>query len=261
MIPRLALTPSTAGLSAALPAVVLLGLVGLAPACSGGDEETDLPDLPPEDTDTGAPDTDDTGGGFPIDTDDGGPTDLVPANYLHLYQDGALTLGPAGGPYEALEGTLHVLEFLDYQLPPPGDDTDVGDTDPVDTDLSDTDPPPDRPWEALEESPLVCEVVYALSGAPPEVAPDTPCPDCAFVMDVTFTVVEGNPGPCYDPELPADGEVRRFGWADGSATLLMDLGGLGAWYPWYRGSRTGDVVTFAWEEVLAVSVEPDEEED
>ncbi|MFK7929819.1 MAG: hypothetical protein AB8H79_16620, partial [Myxococcota bacterium] len=110
-------------------------------ACTA-EGESDTPDLPTDDTfipeDTGPFE-------FPEDTGDTAVKDQVPLHWLYLYQEGALELSPAGGPYTALTGSLTVLELIDFELPPE-------DTDP------DTDTDTDLPWPDLDESPAACGV-------------------------------------------------------------------------------------------------------
>lgn len=222
-----------------LGASLVLGTSG----CTPPDEDSDIPELPDEDSppeDTGPFD-------IPDDTDDGGPVDQVPLHTLNLYQDAALTVTPAGGPYTALTGELSVMEFIDYERPEPGEDTDI----PADTDYD-----PTRPWDSLEENPLACEVVYRMIGAPAE----TSCGGCDFAMDIEFTVQSGDPGPCRDPDLPRNGETRRFGWRGSDNTMLYDFGGIGSWFPWYRGTLEGDTITIAWRSSVAVSVEEEDDQ-
>jgi hypothetical protein len=201
--------------------------------------ESDLPDLPVEDTDLPVddPDTD-----FPIDTDLGGPGDEVPEHWLYMYQDGNWRLDPSGGPYTTSTGTLQVQEFLDWQLPP--------------VDTGDTDPDSGNPWDEEEESPVVCLVTYTLVGAVAETA----CGGCTFAMDVEFRVADGDPSACRDPELPEDGEVWRLGWRESDQMILLDYGGVGSWFPWYHGERAGNTISFTWAERLAVSIEEEEED-
>lgn len=231
--------PPSRTLSAA--AAILIATVGCTPS-----EDTDIPPLP-EETDVLIPE--DTGPfGIPEDTDDLGPADLEPASYLYLYQEGSLRLTPAGGPYAALTGSLTALELIDFELPP----EDPDDTDPPDTDV---------PWADLEESPVACEVTYTLVGSPPpEEAGAVLCDSCAWMMDVEFGVAEGDPGPCYDPDLPDNGDVLRFAWNPTSGQLLYDFQDTGVWFPWYPGSEGADAVDFTWQARLGVSIEEDEDD-
>lgn len=225
--------------------VLLAAVMLMAGACTPA-EDSDLPPLP-EDSDTLIPE--DTGPfEIPEDTDNVGPADLEPANYLYLYQEGSLRLTPNGGPYTALTGTMTVLELVDFQLPEP---------DPEDTDPPDTDPP----WSDLEESPVACEVSYSLVGAPPpEEAGAALCDGCTWMIDVTFAVASGDPEPCYDPDLPADGETLRFAWNPTSGQLLYDFQDTGVWFPWYPGSEGADTVDFTFRARLGVSIEEDEDD-
>lgn len=222
-----------------LATVLVASLVACTP-----DEDSDVPELP-DDSDTVIPE--DTGPfEIPDDTDDVGPADLEPLNYLYLYQEGSVTLTPGGGPYTALTGSLEVLELVDFQLPEP--DTDNPDTD---TDL---------PWADLEDSPVACQATYTLIGSPPPPeAGAVLCDGCAWMMDVEFAVASGNPGPCYDPDLPDNEETLRFAWHPGQGQLLYDYQGTGVWYPWFPGSSGGDSVDFNWNARLGVSIEEEDD--
>jgi len=220
--------------------------VALSVACTKA-EDTEIPDLP-EDTDP--PVIDDTGPfEIPEDTDNLGPSDLEPLHYLYMYQEGSLTLTPSGGPYQAITGSMTVLELIDFQLPP------------QDTDDTDMDTDTDLPWADLEESPVVCQTTYTLVGSPP--APETGaalCDGCAWMMDVEFAVAEGSPEPCYDPDLPASGDVLRFAWHPGQGQLLYDFQDTGVWFPWFPGNEGADTVDFSWTARLGVSVEEEEDD-
>ncbi|MFK7929208.1 MAG: hypothetical protein AB8H79_13525, partial [Myxococcota bacterium] len=120
-----------------------------------------------------------------------------------------------------------------------------------------TDTDTDLPWSDLEESPVACAVTYTLIGSPSEVAP---CTGCAWAMDVEFRVAEGDPEPCYDPDLPSDGDIKRFGWNDSSGQLLYDFQGTGVWFPWFPGSASSDQVDFNWQARVGVSIEEEDDQ-
>lgn len=199
-------------------------------ACTGNEEsDATLPEV--EETGVEDPDTDVSQ--FPIDTSVDTDFDSVPLHTLTLHQWGVWDL--ANGPsYDGLTGTMWVIEYLD------GDQWDTG----PDTDgIPDTDLPPD------------CLVTYALTGVPAE----TSCDGCSFAFEVTFAVVEGEVGPCRDPELPEDGETHRFGFRASDDTIVLDYGDIGLWLPWYPAEKVIDQVTFDWRATLGVSIEEEEE--
>ena len=215
---------------------------GFVFGCTPADQDSEIPELPDEDS---LP-PDDTGPfEIPEDTDNTGPVDQVPLHYLYSYQDGDWALTPNGGPYVALTGILEVWEFIDYPRPEQSD-----------TDIPWTDT--DYPWLGLEETPVICNVVYRLVGAASD--PDDACADCAWSMDIQFDVQSGDPEPCTDPDLPGNGDVRRFGWRASDQTLVYDYQGIGVWFPWYRAAAQGDRVTFNWFNRAGISVEEEDED-
>lgn len=227
----------------------LLPMVALGAACSPDDADEVIPDLPDEETDLPTDDPDDFD--WPVDTDSPPPEGEDPDHWLYAYQDGTWSVGPTGGPYTALSGELLVYEFVDWQLPTEDEDDTDADTDPVDTD---TDLPP---WEQLEENPLHCLVRYQITGEPSE----STCPECDVGFDVTFTVVEGDPGPCYDPELPRSGDTLRFGWRWDTPVVLHDLANIDLWYPWFAADLTSEQILVSYTDARAISLEEEEEED
>ena len=211
-------------------------------ACTPSGEDSDIPELPDEDT----PLPEDTGPfEIPEDTDNTGPVDQEPLHYLYAYQDGDWALTPSGGPYTALTGTLEVWEFIDYPRPSQ-----------TDTDIPWTDT--DYPWLELEETPVICNVVYRVVGSASE--PEDACSDCAWSMDIQFDVQSGDPTPCSDPDLPANGDIRRFGWRTSDSTLLYDYQGVGVWFPWYRANGAADQVAFSWFNRSGISLEEEDED-
>ncbi|MFT7521036.1 MAG: hypothetical protein ACI9MC_003187 [Kiritimatiellia bacterium] len=212
--------------------------------CTSNDDDEIIPDLPDDD-----PATEDTGDfDFPIDSDTAtGPLDDIPANWLYMYHDGEWDLGPTDGPYTTLSGTLEIFEFVDFQLPR-RDDTDI-----VDTDLDDTDT--SEPWDDLEKSPLLCRANFTLSAEPSE----TNCSGCDFTLDLTFHLIDGDPSTCLDPDVPDDGDVRRFGWRASDDVILYDYYNAGIWFPWYKAEKLDDHLSFRWYNRLAISVEEEDE--
>lgn len=223
------------------PLRLALALLPLLAACTREAPEPDVPDLPDEDP---LPDTDGSDTDWPIDTDPPTPPGIDPMHWLYRYQSGTWSLGPAGGPHTTLTGDLLVYEFVDYELPEPGEDTDAD----TDTDLA--------PWESLEENPLHCMARWSLTGVPAERA----CDGCDATFEVTFTLIEGDPGPCYDPELPVDGKTRVYGWKAEDGVILHDHAKLGVWYPWFYATFSDDTVQVAFEDRQAVSLEEEEED-
>lgn len=210
----------------ALVAPVVMTLLALG-GCAATEIDPAIPDLPEPDP---VPDDDDDDDfDWPIDTDTPDPPGIDPDNWLYRYQSGlwAFSTGEAG----ALTGDLWILEFVDYQIPEPEEPEEPEDPDDPDHDPEEPNP---RPWEDLEESPLHCEVHYAIVGLPAEQL----CAECDAAFDLTFTVVEGDPRPCFDPELPADGETRRFGWrvlGPGEVGVIAhDIADIGVWVPWFH---------------------------
>ena len=182
--------------------LVATGALALA-ACSGSDDTDDPPVLPDE-TDTGDEDSDTGPFEFPIDTSEDPDLNEEPAHWLHAYQTGSWNLSPGGGTFDNLTGTMEVLEFIDFTLP-------------EDTGL-DTSGDTGVPWDTDNgENPLLCQVTYNLLGT----ASDQSCTGCTVTMDVTFYVLEGDPGACRDPELPRDQEVRRLGYDPGQGAMFM----------------------------------------
>jgi hypothetical protein len=207
-------------------------------ACSGGAADTCVPDLPDPDP---IPD-DDIDDDWPIDTDLPTPPGRDPGHWLYTYQTGAWALGPEGGPHTTLSGELLVLEFVDWSIPEPDPDTDEPDSNVP-------------PWELLDESPLHCTARWLVTGE----AADTLCPSCDAAFEVTFTLVEGDPRPCYDPDLPANGETRRFGWRASDGFVQYDHSDLGAWFPWFNAEFSGDLVLLSFADRRAISLPEDDD--
>jgi len=190
--------------------------------CACAPAATDSGAVLPEDT--GAPDRD-TGEAFvPVD---GGDTVLNedPLHTLVIRQWGDADLAPAGGPYQSWVGALAVQEYVDGVVPDP----------------------------ELPSDPLDCDLSFALSGVPSE----STCPGCAFVFDVQFSLVSGNPDGCHDPFLPAHGDTWVLGWREAESTIVRDFGGAGQWLPWYPGELLlTDVLTFEWTATTGFAVDP-----
>ncbi|TVQ92518.1 MAG: hypothetical protein EA397_06830 [Deltaproteobacteria bacterium] len=260
-------------------------LAALALACEDPASQTELPDLPDE-SDSWPSGGFDSDVEFPTDTGVA-PDGREPDHWLYIYQLGSFQLpdGEAGEP-PSLLGELVVYEFVDYALPSPEDDEDEdtdsdpvdSDSDPVDSDPVDSDPVDSedelRPWELLEDDPLHCEVVYTMAGEPSE----HPCDGCDLTYEITFTVTEGDPGPCFDPDLPADGAVLRIGWSWSEGIAYYDYANVGVWTPWFwiaerevealEGDSDSGVPTeppgppeylLTWTDVIGVSLEPEED--
>lgn len=168
--------------------------------------------------DTGVVDT--APDSFVVDTSLGDTGgDLTPAHTLTLRHEGTWLLSPSGGPWTAMTGTLVVTEELD------------GDT----------------------ETPA-CAVTWSLTG---EEADDI-CEGCTVSFVIHHYVSEGDVSTCQEPDLPADGEDRTFGWSAGDQTIYYDVGGAGVWEPWYTADRVGDELDFSWESQVGVAVDTGE---
>lgn len=211
---------------------LLLPLLLVTVACTGAEDDGVVP-IPVEDSE----DWEDTGSStFPIDTNPDSGLDISPEHTLTLEQWGRWELSPFGGPYERLVGELHVWEYLDGVRPDTGIETGL------DTGLS-------------EEEALLCDLTWSLIGDVAEVA----CDDCLFAFDVEFFLVEGDASTCRDPDMPEEGEVRRYGY-DTDGVIWHDYGGSGVWLPWFVAERNGDTITFSWLLTLGVGLEEEEDE-
>lgn len=206
-----------------IPLAIALGMAG----CTKPADDTGT-GLPPADTDF-VRDTDVSE--FPRDTDVDTAVNEDPLHTVTMHQWGAWSLSPSGGPYTALTGELRVQEYID------GDRPDTADTQ-VDTDEL-----------------LACDLVFALVGA----AAESSCDGCAFAFDITFTLVEGNPSECHDPDLPEDGDPLRFGYSAAQQAIVRDYGHIGLWLPWYPADRVGDRVDYDWEATVGVAIEEEDE--
>lgn len=192
-------------ISSVLSGTLPLGM--LLCACVADGEATPTPTLPPAATPTATALADVTpfpeGGILP-------GTDLQPEHVVFAVEEGRLTLSPAGGPWDAVSGTLTLSETVDGAEEP------------------------------------TCLRVFALSGP---VLDDPGCAACIFVSDLTHYANE-SVGLCAHPDVPEAGEVRRLGLASDGRSLLWDYEGSGTWVPWYESTRVGDVVTFNWEDTF-----------
>lgn len=173
----------------------------------------------PEDTDD-APTLPDGTTTFPDDTGFGGPVDQAPEHWLHVRHLGSWTL--SGSPVSAASGFLTVEEIVD--------------------ELEDSGDLPD------------CRVVYAMTAGPP--AEPQPCPGCAFALDVTFTVTEGDLELCRWPELPRNGDVWQMAYATAEQALLREYNGTGVWVSWYDVEPSQpDNLTFGFSTSLGLTLE------
>lgn len=217
--------------------------------CAGQDSDTEVP-LPPDDSDDLLRDT--SVSQFPNDSALDSDLQMTPLHTLTIRQWGWLLPGPAGGPYDTVTGELRAWEYLDGMRPP---DPDTGDTDtdtPVDTDVvTDTDTPVDPDYV------MACDLVFGIAG---ELA-DPPCADCAWSFEVTFTLVSGDRGACYDDDLPSDGDVWDLGYDPVSGWVVFEAGGLDQWLPWWRAQPLPDEerLPFSYDSTRGVSVEEEED--
>lgn len=211
--------------------------------CGPSGTDSAVPDLPTESEPpvSGGVDSDFE---FPTDTEGVAPDGRDPDHWLFLYHFGALDLSEG----DALSGELTIYEFIDWELPDPHDEGEEGSEEPIDPDL--------EPWELLEESPLHCEAHFTLSGEPSEHL----CDGCAEAYDITFTLVSGDLRPCFDPHLPADGDVRRFGWSLTEGIVHYDVADLGVWTPWYWLVDDPELgLLLSWQDSKGISLEDQEE--
>jgi hypothetical protein len=223
--------------------VVILGL-----SCTVEDPTLDsFPTLPESDSELPSDSEVDD---WPIDSNQPTPVGQDPDNWLYLYQFGTWEIVRDGGEPVGLTGILEVFEFVDWTFPDP-DEEDPESTEP---EPSSEDTEGLEPWELLDRNPLVCHVIYAIDGIPSERL----CASCDVAFDITFTILEGNPRPCYDPELPPDEATRRFGWQTGDSHIHYDFSGVGIWYPWYVASFDDDTVEVSYHEKIGASIEEEE---
>lgn len=146
--------------------------------------------------------------GLPSDT-----ANEEPDAVLHMEQTGEWILGPAGGPWTTISGTLDVYETY----PESGRDN--------------------------------CSASYALSGT----STDQGCESCTDAFVVTFVFTDGNSAPCRDSDLPAVDEERTFGWAPEELTIYLNYHDTGAWVPWYDATAEGDTLHVRWEADVGVA--------
>ncbi len=178
-----------------------------------------LPSIPLEDTGTWAPA--DTGGTA---------TNLDPSATVQIIQEGFWTLSPDNGPYEQISGTLRIDEWPDGVI-------DTGTDTAVDT-----------------AEPPRCEVTFSIEGAD---QPNHSCPDCDVVFNITWTLVEGDPGPCRDPDLPLDGAEWRIGYVSATNTIKFDYYHSGVWVDWYETEQNNDTLHVIYDTTKAVAEEED----
>lgn len=219
---------------------LLIVTLGLVTACTPDEVEDTGPDLPDTDTewhDTGEPwEYVDTGGGLNIDD--------VPDHLLTIRQWGSWNMGPPTGPYNTLSGDLLVQEYLDGFRPDTGD---TGGPPPIDT--ADT-------GLTLEEG-LVCDATYNVAGVP--VTAGEECAGCSFTFLVQFSLVDGDPSTCHDPNLPSTGDEWAMGYHPGDEVILVNLGDSGLWTPWYNAVLAGDIVDYLWEVEVGIAIEEEED--
>lgn len=178
----------------------------------------------PKDTATPTGETGETGDTVALDTepfgfdtvDTGGPG-LPPEHLLTLTQSGSWDLSPTGGPWSALTGELHVAEVLD-------DD---------------------------QENPT-CQASFSLSGT---ATTAHACGVCEVVFEIDLSLIEGDPAPCQEPDLPADGDRVSQGWSSSQGAIYLDYQGSGVWLRWYDATELEDRIEFEWTATLGVAVE------
>jgi hypothetical protein len=129
-----------------------------------------------------------------------------------------------------LSGNLQVDEYPDGEIDT-GEDTAI-----------DTGAPP-------------CAVTYTVGGSAPQ---DGGCPGCDAVFDVTWSVVDGDPGACNDPDIPQDGDVWRIGWTAAAGTVTYDYAGTGVWVDWFTATQQGDSLKVLFDTTKAIAVDDDE---
>lgn len=204
---------------------VLVGLFG----CEPKDGDSVVP-LPPIDSEA-PPDT----GGFPLDTSPETGLDETPLHTLTIEQAGVWDLEPFGGPYLTLTGRFEVAEYLDGQRPP---------------DPQDTAAVADYPEDALR-----CSATFSLVGSVAEESCDT----CDFAFTLEYYLLDGDPEPCRDPDMPAHGDVRTYGFSSDEGVLYLNYGDSGLWLPWWQAARLGDEVRFDWMATYGITIEEEEE--
>lgn len=203
-------------------------------ACTDGSQDTGGGELPPGDD--GVDDNPDTGSGY-IGPDTGPTGDTgyneVPANTLSMTHEGSWTMVPLGGPYTSLTGSLAVTEVMDT-------------------------------------GEVICQVLYSLTGD----AVDEACPHCTEAFAINFYVTaegwfeededgndvqRGGVDDCEYPDLPADGDVWRMGYADVDKAVFFDYFDSGIWVSWYDAEQVHDDVSFSLDAVVGyVPVDEDD---
>ncbi len=153
------------------------------------------------------------------DDSQGGGTEETPDHQLTLTHTGSWLRTPEGGPWDALSGDLTVVETLDGDLETP-----------------------------------TCQALFTVTGT----AAEDLCVPCGSAFRVTFSLAEGDPSLCRDPDLPQDGSVWLFGLDSGEETLYLDYADSGVWVPWYPFTEKGDSLLVAWTAQLGMN-EPEEE--
>ena len=174
------------------------------------------------------------------------PGGSSPDNLLAIRHAGAWTLAEG-----SMTGWLRIQEVLDgeVEVHDSGVMLDTGDSGDSGLPVTSTTPPPE------EVEGVQCSVIYILTG----VAPDDPtCASCDLVFDVTHTVTAGDPGRCQQLDVPATKEVRQLGW-DPEGWVRWNVAGSGAWVAQYSAQLVGDEVRFAWDTVVGVQVDEEEE--
>lgn len=210
-----------------------------------GSESTDVPDEVFDTTDLGEEtEAPDTGDGF--DTGGNGFTNDVPTDTLYLEQSGLWLLGPSGGPYDTVSGEFLILETVNLST---DDWQAMEESNELDPDSGVTDQLAEAEW---------CRVVYDITGTESE--EDYGCPSCTVVFEVEFTVVEGDPGACADPDAPFDGETRWLGWDNPGNRVLYNYHGIGQWEEWFAVEKTDDELEALWQGTLAIDLPEEEEE-
>ena len=204
-------------------------------ACSGPDDTAPV-DIP---TDDGRPTPDTATFSFDTGVDTG--LNDSPENTLTFVQDGRWEMSPVGGPYTSAVGVFRVLEYQDDMAPV----EDTGDPEPDDDEDDD---------EVELPEGTICDATFALTATAVE-----GCDTCDFSFDFLFYVLDGDPSLCQDPDMPMDGETRRYGFDVDAKTVYYDYGDSGLWLEWWHGVRQGDKVFFEW--TATVGWIPMEDED
>ncbi len=156
---------------------------------------------------------------FPYDTGFGGIQEPSPDHHLYVNEIGWWDLT---GQADAFSGQISLQEYVDEL--------------------------------DIEEGPD-CFVTWSWTG---QNRPIHNCTDCAFVMDVSYSVQSGDLSTCQAPDLPSEDDPWQMGWVPTTNKIVLNVGDTGVWVPWYDGVRSGDRVDITFNAVWPIYAEDEE---